>query len=85
VKTIDLISKMEFLKTPPEPSHYSMDGLFQDLERFLEMDEEPGAWRKFTKAVFDMEGDGRILQFRRVLDSTRRLEVTVEEIKPLSS
>jgi hypothetical protein len=55
-----------------------MPGLFDDLERFLEMDSAPGSPRTFTKATFDMAGDGHLIHYIRSVMSTRqRVEINV--------
>lgn len=56
----------------------SVPGLFSDIERFLEIDAEPGRPRTFTVASFNGQ-DGHPLRYvRRVMGSTERVEITVK-------
>ena len=65
-----------------EYTHYSMDGMFRDLERFMEVDKEQG--KKYLKVIFKMDKDGRILELLRVVDHERRLQVELEKLEPLN-
>lgn len=65
---------------PMEPRLYpyaDMGGLFDDVERFLEMDSAPGSPRSFTKAQFDPV-DGHLMYYvRSVMASRQRIEIVV--------
>lgn len=62
--------------------YHSMNALFADVERFLEMDAEPGRPKTFTIARFDPD-DGHLRHYiRRVMGSTERAEITVEKFTP---
>jgi hypothetical protein len=61
--------------------YYGMSALFNDIERFLEIDSEKGKPRVFTKAHFD-DTTGAIRQYvRRVMVSRERLEINVEPLE----
>lgn len=63
-------------------SFYDMPGLFDDIERFLDLDRSPGSRRTFTKATFDPE-DGHLLHYIRSVTSTRqRVEISVRLVPP---
>ena len=66
---------------PPERLEYqSMDSLFNYIERFLELDSEPGKPRTYARASFD-EKTGAIRNYvRRVMGKTERLEINVEPL-----
>ncbi len=62
--------------------HYSMNALFSDIERFLEIDAEPGRPKTFCVATFDPE-DGHIRHYvRRVMGSSERVEISVDTFTP---
>ena len=62
--------------------YHSMNALFSDVERFLELDAEPGRPRTFCVARFDPD-DGHLRHYvRRVMGSTERAEITVERLTP---
>ncbi len=82
VSETDPQKEKDVLLYPDNPQDFSMDGLFAELEGFLDADEQPENPRRFTRAVFDAD-DGHIIWFRRVLDRKKRLEIVVEELKPL--
>lgn len=63
---------------------HSMERLFADAERFMNMDTKPGARRVFVTAKFD-EDTGAIRQYiRRVMGTTERVERRIElmEVPP---
>jgi hypothetical protein len=56
---------------------HDMRGLFDDIERFLEMDSKPDSPRVFATAVFDAT-DGHLVHYVRSVSATRqRVEITV--------
>lgn len=55
---------------------HDMNGLFDDIERFLEMDASPGSPRAFMVAQFD-ERDGRLLHFVRSA-ARQRIQIDVQ-------
>lgn len=65
--------------------YHSMNALFSDIERFQELDAEPGRPKTFTIATFDAD-DGHIKHYiRRVMGSTERQEITVEAFARMGS
>jgi hypothetical protein len=67
---------------PDQFNNHSMRGLFNDIERFLQMDERPDASRTFRQGIFD-SSDGHLVYYRRqVLDGPERVEIDVKEFKP---
>src|SRR5581483_10599781 len=66
-------------------AYYGMDGLFDDLERFVKMRDEPGGGRIYLRAEFD-PGDGHLLQY--LFGDTRShtsVEVRVEKFEPAAA
>jgi len=64
---------------PLEPrlyAYYSMGGLFESIERFLEIDAPPKSGRVVNKAVFDPK-DGHLAYFSRQSQGTRKQEISV--------
>jgi hypothetical protein len=62
--------------------YHSIEGLFDDIERFLERDTEPGHPRTFEIARFDPQ-DGHLLHYvRSVARAHERQEITVEQFHP---
>jgi len=70
---------------PPRPGEFgSMDDLFDEIERRLRADREPGSPRAFVKATFDA-GDGHIVHYvHSVMKTRERLEVTVT-LRPITA
>jgi hypothetical protein len=67
---------------PDQLEDHSMSGLFNDIERFVAMDEKPDAPRTFRQGIFDSD-DGHLVYFRRqVLGGPERVEIDVKEFKP---
>jgi hypothetical protein len=66
---------------PLEPRQfrfYSMDGIFDSIEGFLDFDSQPGRPRTFTKAIFHGE-DGRVVRYiRRVMGGNERVEIVTK-------
>jgi hypothetical protein len=61
---------------------HSMVGLFNDIERFVKMDEKPGAPQTFRQGIFD-NVDGHLIFFRRqVLGGPEGVEINVKEFRP---
>ena len=64
--------------------YYSMEGLFDFIEQFLEKDARPNSPRSFTVANFD-PADGHITRYVRSVSATReRVEITVQ-LRPAPS
>jgi hypothetical protein len=64
-------------------AYHSMDRLFRDIERFMDIDQKPGAPKVYVTAIFD-EKTGAIRRYiRRVMGSNQRIEmnVTLEEVE----
>jgi hypothetical protein len=58
--------------------YYDMNGLFNSIDQFMEIDQKPGAPRTFTKATFDAS-DGHVIRYiRRVMGTNERLEINVK-------
>jgi hypothetical protein len=70
-------------RLPPDKLDYhSMDALFNDIERFLHRDAQPGSPKTFCRGYFDTE-DGHLQKFiRRVVGGTESVEIKVEEFRP---
>jgi hypothetical protein len=68
---------------PPEQYDYrSMDGLFNDIDRFLHIDAKEGAPQTFCRGYFDAD-DGHLTRFvRRVVGTKESVDIRVEEFKP---
>ena len=67
---------------PDQLEDHSMTGLFNDIERFLTIDEKPGAPQTFRQGIFDSD-DGHLVFFRRqVLGGPERVEIDVKEFRP---
>jgi hypothetical protein len=66
---------------PLEPRLYAahdMDGLFNDMDQFLEIDGKPDSPRAFVVASFDA-ADGHVQHYVRSVSATRqRVEITVQ-------
>jgi hypothetical protein len=65
---------------PPERRAYrSMDGLFDFVEKFMQMDTEPGRPKTYVRAIFDDQKTGGLRWYvRRVMGSRQRVEITVD-------
>jgi hypothetical protein len=67
---------------PDQLEDHSMTGLFNDIERFVKMDEKPGAAPTFRQGIFD-SADGHLVFFRRqALNGPERVEIDVKEFRP---
>jgi hypothetical protein len=68
-------------KDNPEDSdpriHHSMDRLFHDIERFMDIDRKPGAPKVYVTAIFDDKNGGLRRYIRRVMGTTLRIEMHV--------
>ncbi len=61
--------------------HYDMNGLFDDIERFLDVRARPDSPRTFMTAVFDPR-NGQLLRFvRSVMSTGKRVQIDVEPIR----
>lgn len=61
--------------------HYDMSGLFDDIERFLEMRAKPDSPRTFMTALFDPR-NGQLLRFvRSVMSTGKRIQIDVQPIR----
>jgi hypothetical protein len=60
---------------------HDMAGLFDDIERFLEIAAQKDSPRAFMRALFDPT-NGQLRQFvRRVMGTNERIEIDVEPIQ----
>jgi hypothetical protein len=77
--------KLNHLELSERQRHYhSMDALFDHIERFLEIDYKPGAPSTYLRGSFDPE-NGHLREFvRRVMNSTTRVQLRVEEFNVLT-
>jgi hypothetical protein len=62
-------------------TEYDMPGVFDWIERFLEMDTKPGAPRSFCRARFDPANGHLVHYVRSVRGSGQRQEMTIELTK----
>jgi hypothetical protein len=68
---------------PEEPSKYvyrDMDALFDDIERFMKQDSEPGKPRAYVRAIFDEKTGGLRWYVHRVMGTRNRAEITVDSL-----
>jgi hypothetical protein len=61
--------------------YYGMQRFFQDIERFLEKDAEPGQPRTYTRAVFDPKTGALERYIRSVMSTGDRVEINVAPLK----
>lgn len=67
---------------PRQLGHYDMLGILEDIERFLEMDAQPGAAAAYNHAVF--AEDGQLLRYVRYVGADGfRLEIRVQKLEAL--
>ncbi len=68
----------------PEERHayYGMHRLLVDIERFMELDAEPGRPKTYRRGLFDGKTGALAHYVRRVMGSRQRLEITVESLEP---
>lgn len=66
----------------PRPYH-SMDALFRNIQRFMDLDQKKDAPRVYVTAIFDPDTGAIRRYIRRVMGSTQRvaLEVEIEPVK----
>jgi hypothetical protein len=62
---------------------YDVEGWFDNVERFLEIDHKPGALRTFTRARF-APTDGHILEYVRRVSGTRERQSFRTQVLPPS-
>jgi hypothetical protein len=59
-----------------------LDELFAQVQRFLQIDREPGAPRTYAGAIFHPD-DGHLCWYvRGVMGGPERVEITVEDLQP---
>ena len=64
---------------------HSMDSLYRNIERFLEMDGRPKAPRVYATLKSD-EKNGRVIEYiRRVMGTKHRVQITVERVVVLDA
>jgi hypothetical protein len=77
--------KAELVEEQLEPRlyrSYDMDGLFNDIERFLDLAAKKDSPRTYLVATFDPR-NGQLLRFvRRVMGTSERIEIDVQPIQP---
>jgi len=61
--------------------NYGMPQLLQYINRFMEIDAEPGRPKTYTRGVFDGRTGALAWYVRRVMGSRQRVEITVESMK----
>jgi hypothetical protein len=64
-------------------AYYGMPALFDYIERFLEIDAQPGAPRSFATARFDDE-DGHLIHYLRRAGGTREELELIVHLKPVA-
>ena len=57
--------------------HHSMDRLFRDIDRFMDIDQKPNAPKVYVTAIFDDKTGAMLRYIRRVMGSKQRLEIHV--------
>jgi hypothetical protein len=67
----------------PEPAerrgYRGMEALFDDMERFMKKDSEPGSPKTYVRAIFDDQNTGGLRWYvRRVMGGRQRVEITVD-------
>ncbi len=62
---------------------YGMDGLFDDIERFLDYDREPGRPKVYKVARFSPEDGHLVFYVRSVMSGRERVEITDVRLKRL--
>jgi hypothetical protein len=62
--------------------YYSMDAIFNQIEKFMRIDQKPGAPKVYVTAVFDEDTGAMRKYVRRVMGSSQRVEMTAK-IEPL--
>jgi hypothetical protein len=55
-----------------------MEGLFDDIERFMKIDSEPGRPKVYVRAVFDERTGGLHSYVHRVMGSPQRVQIIVD-------
>lgn len=60
---------------------YGMGQLLRAIERFKEIDSEPGRPKTYTRGVFDGRTGALAWYVRRVMGTRQRLEITVESLE----
>jgi hypothetical protein len=75
-------SKYNGQPEPPERFPWrSMDALFDYIEKFMRIDEEPGRPKVYVRAIFDDQKAGSLLSYvHRVMGSGQRAEITVDTL-----
>jgi hypothetical protein len=77
------------LEPDPETHHdpriyHSMNQLFNDIDRFMNIDARPNQPKVFVTADFDEQTGALRRYVRRVMGTTQRIELRVIEVKELS-
>ena len=68
-------------RTDDPRMYHTMDALYRDVERFMDIDTKKGAKRVYVTAVFN-EDHGAIRKYiRRVMGERERVEIRVEEFE----
>ena len=62
-------------------AYYGMHRLFDDVERFLDIDDDKAAPRTYTRATFDPRNGALWWYVRRVMGTRQRLEITVVSLE----
>ena len=61
-------------------AYYGMHRLLIEIERFMEIDAEPGRPKTFLRGDFDAKTGALIRFIRRVMGSSQRLEINVQSV-----
>src|SRR6476660_6753191 len=62
-------------------AYYGMPRLLQYLERFMEIDAEPGRPKTFLRGDFNAKTGALVRYVRRVMGTRQRLEINVESLE----
>ena len=62
-------------------AYFGMNRLLQYIERFMEIDAEPGSPKTYRRGDFDGKTGALLRYVRRVMGTRQRLEITVESLE----
>jgi hypothetical protein len=87
VESVIMKTSPEDVGRPIEKRQYGYHdilGIMEDIERFLEMDAQPGAPRAFNRAGFDPQ-TGQLRHYTRSVSATgQSLQILVTRLEPLA-
>ena len=75
------LNGQKLVKQPDQESdpriYHSMDRLLSDIERFMNIDNKPGAPKVYVTAIFEPDNGALRRYIRRVMGTTQRIELHV--------